>query len=211
MIPKIIHQIWIGPYEPPVAAMTTWRSMNPTFQYEFWDDARCASFGFKNSAKIAEQPELAGKADLMRYEILERHGGVYIDADSECIMPLPDEMLDHDSFACWENEMIRRGLISNGYLGATQGNKLMRSLIDAASTRDMSIGRAWLTVGPMFLTQMVALMNYEDLHVYPSYYFIPRHYSGAEYHGVGPIYAKQGWGSTLGSYKIRAHKFENEA
>lgn len=211
-IPRIIHQIWIGPYEPPADAMATWKTLNPTFRYELWDDARCSSFGFKNAAKIAEQPEWAGKADLMRYEILERHGGVYIDADSECVLPLTDEMLDHDSFACWENETIRRGLISNGYLGAVQGNRLMQSLITDAATRNMAKARAWLTVGPMFLTQMVARLRYTDLHVYPSHYFIPRHYSGMEYHGDGPIYAKQGWGSTLNSYTLRAgaisQKFE---
>jgi len=186
--------------------MATWQRMNLSFRYEFWDDARCAAFGFKNVDKIAEQPEWAGKADLMRYEILERHGGVYIDADSECVTPLPDEMLEHDSFACYENETLRRGLISNGYIGATAGNDLMRLLITEAAHRDMKMARAWITVGPMFFTQMVAITHYEKLHIYPSHYFIPKHYSGLEHSGEGPVYAKQHWGSTKNSYKLRAEE-----
>lgn len=202
MIPRTIHQIWIGPYKRPDVAMATWRAMNPSFEYQLWDDARCAAFGFHNADKIAEQPELCGKADLMRYEILERYGGIFIDADSECVKPLPDEFLDHDSFACWENETLRSGLISNGYLGATVHNRLMQALISAASYRDMTLQRAWATTGPMLLTQTVRLLDYTELHIYPSFFFIPKHYSGMEYRGRGPVYAKQGWGSTLNTYEL---------
>lgn len=204
MIPRIIHQIWIGPYDRPAEFMETWRTLNPSFRYELWDDTRCAAFGFQNAHKIAEQSEWAGKADLMRYEILERHGGIFIDADAECVRPLEDHFLDHDSFACWENETIRHGLISNGYLGASINNKLMQALISAAAYRNMRGQRAWLTTGPMLLTQTVKLLNYTNLHVYPSFYFIPRHYSGMEYHGRGPVYAKQHWGSTLNTYELSA-------
>jgi len=40
--------------------------------------------------------------------------------------------------------------------------------------------------------------------VVPSHFFIPRHYSGVEYKGGGPVYATQAWGSTTRSYEALA-------
>lgn len=197
VVPKIIHQIWIGPNPRPEHWMRTWREMNPSFQYELWDNERCKSFDFSNAKKIEESPELCGKADIMRYEILERFGGIFIDADSECIKPLDDELLQHDNFACYENELARPRLIANGYLGAVKGSELMRILIEGLRNRDVRALRAWLTTGPVYLTQ-VNMLYPELLHIFPSHYFIPKHYSGVEYAGDGPIYAKQYWGSTVG-------------
>ena len=200
MIPKIIHHVWIGPLPRPVRLMETWRAMNPSFQYELWNNARVHSFDFRNAKQIGEMRSWAGKVDLMRYEILERHGGIFIDADSECVRPLDDELLQHDSFACYEQEMIRAGLISNGNLGAIQGCRLMRLLMHEAAMKSMHSGPAWRLVGPKLLTETVAKYAYTDLHVYPSHYFLPKHYSGVEYHGDGPVYAKQYWGTTRDAY-----------
>ena len=37
-IPKIIHQLWIGPKPPPTKFMDTWRDKNPEFQYIRWNE-----------------------------------------------------------------------------------------------------------------------------------------------------------------------------
>ena len=58
---------------------------------------------------------------------------------------------------------------------------------------------AWKTVGPVFLTETVHKFKYSNLAVYPSFYFIPRHYTGTEYTGGAKIYANQLWGSTPNS------------
>ena len=38
--------------------------------------------------------------------------------------------------------------------------------------------------------------------IFPSYSFLPIHYTGAEYKGHGKIYAYQEWGSTKQNYEI---------
>jgi mannosyltransferase OCH1-like enzyme len=206
VIPRVVHQIWIGPRPRPARYMATWATVNPSFTIELWDDARCAGFGFRNADKIAQQPEWAGKADLMRYEILERHGGIFIDADAEALVPLPAWMLANDSFACWESEAVRPNLISNGYLGACPGNRLMGLLVAEAAHRDMRADRAWKTVGPALLTETVARYRYTDLKVYPSHFFIPEHYTGTKYVGQDTVYARQHWCSTRQSYEDLAAK-----
>ena len=53
-----------------------------------------------------------GVADMMRWEILDQHGGFAVDADSICIRPLEDWLFEPRIFACWENEIARPGLAS---------------------------------------------------------------------------------------------------
>jgi len=196
MIPKTIHQIWIGPNPPPAAMMATWQVMHPDWQYKVWTDHT----GWENQAQIDAMPEWNGKADIMRYEILEREGGILVDADSECVQPLDETFLDNESFACWEHEVLRPGLIAAGYVGAAKSSPLMRMCIDAIKSRDVTAKRAWETVGPALLTEMAR--GYPSLRVYPARMFIPEHYSGTPAPGDAPIYARQHWGSTFGYDKI---------
>ena len=145
--------------------------------------------------------EWCGKADIMRYEILHHHGGFFIDADAICLRPLGNELLNNDSFCCYENEILRPGLLANGYLGASEGNTLMDELVKEIAQRNMSSGMAWQVTGPQLLTDIVARLYYQNLHVYPSGLFIPRHYTG--YPGLNckkKPYAAQQWGSTLNAY-----------
>jgi mannosyltransferase OCH1-like enzyme len=66
---------------------------------------------------------------------------------------------------------------------------------------------AWESVGPQRLTDNWRASGYANLTIYPSHYFIPRHFSGVEYTGPGTVYAKQEWASTLGGYD-RLHEKE---
>jgi hypothetical protein len=199
MIPRIIHQVWIGPLPAPTALMETWRAAHPDWRYSLWTSER----GWKNQAQIDRMPEWNGKADIMRYEILEREGGVYVDADSECIRALDDSFLRHDSFACYEHELLRPNLIATGYVGACAGNRLMRACIEGIKPQLLDAD-AWMCVGPLFFTRMAA--SYHDLHIYSARTFIPWHYSGAPAPGDGPVYAKQYWGSTFGYERLQDTK-----
>ena len=72
MIPKTIHQIWIGNLEPPVSLMNSWKNKNPGFKYILWDEERIRAEKFASQVKIDEIEEYCGKADIIRYEILNR-------------------------------------------------------------------------------------------------------------------------------------------
>lgn len=195
MIPRIIHQIWIGPLPPPQKLMNTWRDMHPDWDYIVWR----YEYGWKNQNKIDAMHEFNGKSDIMRYEILEEHGGVLVDADSECIKPLNDSFLNHEAFACWENEEAAPGLIATGYVGAVKGSSLMRDCINAIKTASMTEA-AWICVGPRLFTRVAT--THQELFVYPARTFIPVHHTGALAPGDATIYANQYWGSTHGYDKL---------
>jgi mannosyltransferase OCH1-like enzyme len=201
MIPKVIHQIWLGDQSRrPSKLMETWKTLNPDWEHKIWTE--------ENMPELQCQPqfdamaELAGKADILRYEILFNEGGFYIDADAECTKPLDDFFLDNDSFCCWENEYTRTGLMANGYLGAIKGNALMGLMINTIKQIPIQVMKdfppltAWQTVGPSLLTKMIQHHTYHKIEVYPSHYFIPLHYTGVDQSYKKQIYGKQYYMST---------------
>jgi mannosyltransferase OCH1-like enzyme len=198
-IPKIIHQVWIGPKKMPRRLIDSWIALNPSWEHRLWTESELVGFGLKNQRQFDEIEEWAGKADVLRYELLHRFGGFFCDADSLCIKPLDDFLVERDSFAVFENEQVRAGLVANGYIGATKGNALMRQLIDGISIKEVSQAKtgkmAWQNVGPVYFTETISRTKH-PISIYPSWLFIPEHYSGVVHNGPGEPYCKQFWGST---------------
>lgn len=99
-IPKKIHQIWLGG-ELPIKyfrLIRTWIDKHPEWDYKLWTDKDVESFGMVNK-KLFDAVENKGlKSDIFRYEILYRHGGLYMDTDFRCIKPF-DDLMYLDFFA----------------------------------------------------------------------------------------------------------------
>jgi mannosyltransferase OCH1-like enzyme len=206
-IPKIIHQLWIGDKPPPTKMMDTWRDMNPEFEYIRWteDLIREKKLKFECKKRIQEMDEINGKADIMRWEILWRYGGVFIDADSFCIEPIDDTLMNTQAFAGWEHEELRPGLVATGTMGFPPDHALPRAAIDWMLINSVSFEKtklkAWQSVGPGLLTKLYNTKVCNDMTVFPSYYFLPVHCTGQVYKGHGKVYAYQEWGSTKQNYE----------
>jgi predicted nuclease with TOPRIM domain len=200
-IPKIIHQLWIGPYPMPSNLMKTWKNKNPDYEYILWNESEIKKrgFQFKCYKKIFNMKEICGKADIMRWEILCKYGGIFIDADSICIEPLDDSIINNTAFASYENEKNRGTLVANGTMGFIPNHPLCIDAIKNILTNNIN-NKAWITVGPGLLTKLIESGKYSDIKIYPSYYFIPIHYEGLTYLGHRKVYAHQEWGSTRKIY-----------
>ena len=118
-IPKILHQIWIGPKTPPIELMKTWKNMNPNLEYIFWNEEEIQkrNITFKCQKQINMIQELNGKADIIRWELLQMFGGIFVDADSICIEPFDESFFDKIGFATFENKNLRNDLIATGTMG----------------------------------------------------------------------------------------------
>jgi mannosyltransferase OCH1-like enzyme len=199
-IPKIIHQIWLGDQaQRPQRWIDTWIRAHPDWQHHVWTEANLPAL--QNERQYATMPAYCGRADIVRYELLHQFGGVYIDADSECIAPLSDDLLQNAGFAVHENEYVRPGLIANGVIGVRPGHALMRDMMNAiAKLGDLSQlapADVWKTTGPLAFTRMIGTRGHTSIRLYPSYWFYPEHYTGTTYTGyVDRAYAKQYWGSS---------------
>lgn len=208
MIPKIIHQLWIGPKPAPTKFMDTWKEKNPDFEYIRWSEEELVkrNMVIECNNRVDEMEEINGKADIIRWEILYKYGGVFVDADSICIEPIDDVLMTKKCFAGWEQEELRPTLIATGTMGFPPKHPLVRHAIDHIKQNCVSVAvtkkRAWITVGPMLLTNLYNTGFYKDLTIFPSYSFLPIHCTGKEYNGYGKIYAYQEWGSTKQNYEI---------
>lgn len=202
-IPRIIHQIWIGPKSPPTHLMDTWRDKHPDFEYIRWSESELQARGFASEcqSQIDAMPEINGKADIYRWEILHKYGGIFVDADSVCVEPFDDTFLARTAFAGFENETVRKGLVATGTMGFVPGYPLCRAAIDQIRGSPIdTTKRAWFTVGPGLLTRLLGAGKYRDFTVYPSFYFIPVHFTGVTYIGHKRVYAHQIWGNTKSLY-----------
>ena len=205
MIPKKLHFVWVGDdSKRPNKCIDTWREKNPEYEIIIWDNEKLGNYGWYNTKHLEEMLPVAlnGVADIMRYEILYREGGIALDADSVCLNPLEDWLLKTDAFSHWEHEILRPGLVGCGAMGSVKngiffGECIRRLNLKNSVTDDMP----WRTVGPLHITQVYIESGY-DLTVYPSHYFVPSHYSGRKYNGNGQTFADQLWGTTQGYEKI---------
>lgn len=112
MIPKIIHQIWIGKKEIPLEYIKfseMWKELYPEFQYILWDNDRVK----KEQEKLIindkveyyndDSYPMAFKTDILRYEIIKKYGGVYIDMDTEPLKRMDENMFNLSFFAGIQN------------------------------------------------------------------------------------------------------------
>ena len=209
MIPKIIHQIWIGPAPKPMKLLNSWKHSHPDFEYILWDEneilKRNMTFKCQKQIDSIKGPhKWAGKADIMRYEILEKYGGFYLDADSICLNPI-HSLCSHYAFASYENEEVRTNLIANGNIGTEQNNHLFKMIADYISKQnyrfsdegvELNSGKIiWKLTGPLLFTEF-CLKHQNYIKILPSYLFLPVHPTGATYTGHRKVYAYQLWGTT---------------
>ena len=145
-----------------------------------------------------QEKDYAGASDVMRYEILYEEGGVYVDADSVCLKPLEDWLLDCNAFAVWEQEHIRNNLVANGFIGGVPGAEVWKMCMDGVAKEDCTrMELAWKITGPMLLTN-IYFQQQPDLTVYPSHFFMPRHHTGFKSNATGHRFADHIWGSDTG-------------
>jgi GT2 family glycosyltransferase len=205
-VPKILHQLWIGPKAAPAQYMDTWRTMHPEFTYILWNEQRIQEHDamFTCQHRVLEAEEMCGKADILRWEILYAYGGVFVDADSVCISALDDSIMRSPSFASWESEVERPGLIAVGTMGFPPKHPLVAAAVEFIRTHPMSHKATgllpWQLTGPTLLTRLHNSGLYPPMTVLPSYTFLPVHITGAAYAGHSKVYAHQEWGTTHAKY-----------
>lgn len=129
-IPKIIHQIWVGSPLPEryLPLIATWQYFHPDWEYILWNDAMIAALNLVNEDQYMASTNYGQKADIARYEILYRFGGVYADIDFECLRPFDvfHHVCDYYTGAAYSG----RFSTFNGLIGSAPGNPIVKECID---------------------------------------------------------------------------------
>lgn len=195
-IPKIIHQIWIGNKIKPDFCLNSWKEKHPDYIYILWteEEIKKRNMQFICQKQIDQNKHLCGKADIMRYEILYKYGGVYIDSDTYCLEKIDDLM--NEEHLHYENETIRPNLIVNGFIFVKPKNKIIEKCINTIKNiNDINIKDPHIITGPSLITEIYNENKY-NINILPSYTFLPYHYTNNIYKGNNKIYGFHYWGST---------------
>lgn len=115
MIPRIIHQIWIGPDLPADQSkfIRGVGSMNPEWSHIVWGATMLKGVGIDAYLLKDELKTWASVSNYVRLRLLLKFGGCYLDTDMEALRPL-DTIGDFDCFAA-EQDHDR---ICNAFMGA---------------------------------------------------------------------------------------------
>ena len=167
MIPKVLHRIWLGSNPIPEELASygdSWKIHHPSWDMHLWTDDKVVTLGSEETLSRARN--YSEKSDVLRYEILWRFGGVYIDMDVECLRPI-DELLDDVSlFAAFE----RPGRIGSAVVGAEPSHPAMKHAVTEIQRR-VGTGKQEEATGPGLLTN--TLQQFPDATIFPSRVFYP--------------------------------------
>ena len=121
MIPRVFHQIWLGEGAFPYAVeRESWYRFHPDWEHRLWSERDLPrDLELTEAANLLRQP--AERADILRLELLYRHGGVYLDADFECLKPI-DPLVEGAS--CFLG-LLDSGRVSNAVIGSVPGHPLL--------------------------------------------------------------------------------------
>ena len=134
-IPRLIHRVWVGGAEMPAAHVhfgRTFADAHPRWKMRLWGDGDLPSLGIGDAERSrARSP--AELSDVVRFEVLSRFGGVYVDTDVECKRNLEELLVGVRAFAALELP----GRVATGVLGGVPGHP---AFVRAARLARQTIG-----------------------------------------------------------------------
>jgi mannosyltransferase OCH1-like enzyme len=185
MIPKKIHQIWIQGDDhlrtnrptDYINSQTVRDNFSQNFEYTLWDDESIRELMKEDEdlLKIYDSITiLAAKADIARYFILNKVGGLYLDMDFEAfeefwwafsgdvdmVTVIPDKLgkdIHLLSSPLWNSKLG----MNNAIIGASPNNPILTDMVEFIKTKkDMKPGKtAWSGIveftGPLHFERFV--------------------------------------------------------
>ena len=132
MIQKIIHQIWIGPNEMPEKCkdyINSVKEHNKDYEHILWTNETIPDLPEKVKIqfdKYGNKKKWAFQADVLRYFLINKYGGVYMDADFQCFQHLPD-ITNTTMFFCKPN--LCGHWITNCIFGSVKDNPFFEKIL----------------------------------------------------------------------------------
>jgi mannosyltransferase OCH1-like enzyme len=188
MIPRLLCQTWRSATLPEAARrlQAGWRSRNPEFTYRFYDDAACRAVvaaAFPDYlADYDRLPVPVMRADVFRYAVIFRDGGLYADVDMECLKPIGPVLKGGSCIFSVEAHLGRTRQRELGYARGLQvANCIFAAeprhpLLGAAVARSIELFRAHDSgqpipvediTGPRMLTRLISERAWPGLMLLP--------------------------------------------
>lgn len=183
MIPKILHYCWYGRGERPAVmqmCIESWRKHCPEYEIMEWnEDNTPMNIPWIKDAYMHQK--YAFVADYMRFYILAKYGGVYMDTDMLLIGGI-DKFLEHVFFIGLEDSYN----VSFGILGCEKDHYIARRCLELYDSIKFDL------VHPPIITRLITpifndqgrieedttqFLRSSSICIYKSSVFYPIHYS----------------------------------
>ena len=177
VIPRIFHRVWVGSNPVPdefAAYGEGWKRLHPDWDMRQWTEDNLPELFRPEGADRRRDP--TERSDLLRYELVRRFGGVYLDMDFECLKPI-DELIEGIDFfvgyivADQFGEEATRRRVGSAIIGAEPGHAILERAIREAQPRpDFTYDKD--ATGPLFLERL--LQDFPDATRFPLEYLYPQ-------------------------------------
>lgn len=125
-IPRKIHRIWLGGPMPEefVRYGERWAELHPGWEVRTWTESDLS--WLRNRAEFDDANLLSSKANIARYEIVLREGGMYVDCDFEPLRSF-EEVLDGADLVVGEQTP---GTFNNALFAAAAGHPVLEYAVE---------------------------------------------------------------------------------
>jgi len=183
-IPRIIHQTWKESRLPGHFEMLsqTWKDLHPDWRYILWTDDMNRAFINRYFPDFLLQydsyPENIQRVDAVRYFILLKMGGVFVDMDFECVENIEELLSGRECLFAMEpqehcEQFGKEKIICNAFMATKPQNNFFYTICNSLpipATRGGNIVQNILsTTGPFILTYIYdAYQNKNEVTLLPS-------------------------------------------
>ncbi|MDC8757609.1 glycosyltransferase family 32 protein [Janthinobacterium fluminis] len=169
MIPKVIHYCWFGKGEMSplhLRCIESWKRYCPDYELRLWNEEN-ADIDNPYCRAAIKQRKWAFVSDWVRFDVLAKHGGVYLDTDMELITSI-DSVLEHAG--CVSARESQR-VIGAAFIACHAGDPVMEQaraiILDDLSRRSLFVS------SPLILAQALKLCGPGLIHLLDQKCFYP--------------------------------------
>lgn len=217
IIPKIIHQIWSGKHKPLsndfLELAQTWKDLHCDWQYVFWNDQKMELFMEENYPQYVESFNLFAydvqRWDVIRYLILYKMGGLYVDFDTECLNNIEPLLKTDCCFGTDKKDniiyaaFVKNAYLNNTYMASVPEHPFMKAIIEHVFNLDTiyiedsnKLLRVLQTSGALMLSDMYSQYpDKESIRIIPAEEIAP--FSLREAYAILSGEEKQEWEERL--------------
>lgn len=128
-IPKTIHYCWFGEKtksELIQRCIDSWKKYAPDFNIVEWNETNFDINKYEYVKQAYNKQKYAFVSDVVRFDVLYRLGGIYLDTDVELLKPLDFLIEENIFFGYDQKEKIASGLI----MGCIPEQKIIKEILD---------------------------------------------------------------------------------
>ncbi len=170
MIPKKIHYVWVGGKDMPKMAQTclqSWKKKLPDFEIIRWDETN-SPMTAPYVQHMYQAKKWAFVSDYIRFWVLAKEGGVYLDTDSLVLKHFGPELTDSTEFDTFFSKM-QDGYIGCGVIGAKANDPFIKAILADYETTDPNM----FETCPQVVTRMYNVLKPSHVKLFDTRYLNP--------------------------------------